>query len=1257
MNILIDMQGCQTASRYRGIGRYSRALVDAIIRNRTNHTVMLLLNGLFSDGLDELLEHYKQTIPSEHIIVFDAKGPVAELNPANSRRARVAELARERLVASIAPDVLLLTSLFEGFVDDAITSVGLLGTGPYTATILYDLIPYLNQDPHFPISFKPYYARKIESLKRADLLLSISDYAKSECAGAIPELADHIVNISSATNLGAHPARVSKKRLDVVRDKYEIARPFVMSVGNLEVRKNYEGLVRAFGLIPRSLMSTLQLVLVGGANDQRVGDLYQLARNSGLDPNQLRVLPHIPDADLVALYTSCRLFVFPSTHEGFGLPPLEAMEHGAAVIASNTTSLPEVIGLPDATFNPTSPKAISQLMVRALTEPTFNKSLIQHGLRQARKFSWDRTATVALDALQRNISTHKSQGTASQKGVFKVPMPRLAMVTPLPPEQTGIADYVAELLPSLSQRYEITIISDQSVLAPSPHIEHVAVQNVAWFDAHAHDFDRIVYQIGNSPFHAHMFDLLKRHPGVVVLHDVYLSSVFHWMEFHGNYPHAFHAALLKSGGYRALNIFANEGADKAKQDFPCNADVLCYSQSIIVHSQFSKRLIESHYGDQFLSAVRTAKLQRIVPNNVDRVMARRLLGITDDEFVVCAFGLMDHVKLNHRLLEAWAVSNLGLDKACKLVFVGGREEGAYGRAIDAQIATIDRGAQICITGFADRETYSRYLEATDAAVQLRGYSKGEVSGTILDCLSYGVPLIANAHGAVSEYPKDIFLMLDDDFPVGDLVSALERIKSDTVLRKHLATMAVSYVQAHHAPDETATVYHDAIESAVRSPEIQREREATERFWVGYDESAVGGPDTFPNNLIFSIHRARKRKLYLDISATARHDLKTGIERVARAYTQELLQRPPIGYDVEPVYLSNENGHWRIRKARRYLSSQLGFQLVPTEDELVLPERDDILFALDLFPDGVIPTAQQGLYTYWRASGAHTGFMVYDLLPIILPQFFPAWAEASHANWLSNICDNADLLVCISSAVKGDVYDWILKNRDTSDKSPTLEFCHLGADIQTSFSSAGLSAEAEATLRQLKLAPTFLMVGTIEPRKGYLQALGAFERLWQRGIAVNLVIVGFEGWKSVEPAQRRTVPEIVSTLRSLSERNHQLLWLEGISDEYLERLYQTVTCLIAASEGEGYGLPLIEAGQYLLPIIARDIPIFREVAGDAAYYFSGNNAEDIERAVTTWLDLRREGRLPDPTNLRWSTWRESAHRLKAILKRSFPSVTT
>jgi len=203
----------------------------------------------------------------------------------------------------------------------------------------------------------------------------------------------------------------------------------------------------------------------------------------------------------------------------------------------------------------------------------------------------------------------------------------------------------------------------------------------------------------------------------------------------------------------------------------------------------------------------------------------------------------------------------------------------------------------------------------------------------------------------------------------------------------------------------------------------------------------------------------------------------------------------------------------------------------------------------------------------------------------------------------------------------------------------IGWSHNGADLTVPAAPSGLYKAAQAALTALGNGPSFLMVGTIEPRKGHAQVLAAFEKLWDSGHDLRLAIVGRPGWM-VEP--------LLEKLRRHPKLGSLLFWLEDVSDADLDRIYGACSCLIAASEGEGFGLPLIEAAKQKLPILARDIPIFREIAGDHASYFNGRTPEALAEAITDWLKLRAQNRHPTSQGIPWVTWAQSADRLKAIM---------
>ncbi|HHW4681305.1 MAG TPA: glycosyltransferase family 4 protein, partial [Xylella taiwanensis] len=263
-----------------------------------------------------------------------------------------------------------------------------------------------------------------------------------------------------------------------------------------------------------------------------------------------------------------------------------------------------------------------------------------------------------------------------------------------------------------------------------------------------------------------------------------------------------------------------------------------------------------------------------------------------------------------------------------------------------------------------------------------------------------------------------------------------------------------------------------------------------------------------------------------------------------------------------------------------------------------------------------------------------------------PNWSPDHREYHHERWLRGVVGVSDALLCISRATADDVLAWI--EEQGLQMRPDVRWFHLGADIQSSLPSQGVLEHEQSVLDQLNGRVSFLMVGTLEPRKGYAQILCAFEQLWAANHDVTLVIVGKIGW---------LVDNLCKQLECHLELNRRLFWLVGASDELLERLYSVCSCLIAASEGEGFGLPLIEAAQRQLPVIARDIPVFREVAGEYAAYFSGMAPEDARDAILAWIALYREQRHPRSDVMSWLTWRESAADLAAVLFEDTKSFVT
>lgn len=833
MRIVIDMQGAQTESRFRGIGRYTLSLAQAIVRNRGEHEVILALSGLFPDTIEPIRAAFDGLLPQENIRVWHAPGPVRECEPGNEWRREVAELVREAFLASLRPDVVHVSSLFEGYVDDAVTSIGMFSPNiPMTVT-LYDLIPLLNPDTYLKPNptYARYYHRKVECLKRANQWLAISESAAGEGRDGLALPSDVVVNISTACDAVFRRLEIAEAERQALLARFGITQPFILYSGGADGRKNLKRLIHAYERLPDPLRESHQLVLAGKMPESEIAELRQTAKLAGIRDGQLLFTGYVTDEELAWLYNLCVIFVFPSCHEGFGLPALEAMSCGAAVVGANTTSMPEVIGRQDALFDPYDEEAISQKLAQVLGDVGFRAELVAHGLKQARKFSWDESARRAVAA-----------------------------------------------------------------------------------------FEKV---------------------------------------------HSFMAGNTKTG-----------------------------------------------------------EPENMLPELIHAISAVVPARISDGEMLLIA-------------------------------------------------------------------------------------------------------------------------------------------------------QVLSRNQTHSGP----------------------------------------------------------KQLFVDISELAQRDARTGVQRVTRSILKELLESPPEGYVVEPVYATPGTPGYRY--ARCYTAYFRG-EPRDLDDEPIDYHPGDIFFGLDL--QHHVVTAQKEYLASLRLDGVRVYFVVYDLLPVLLPNAFLPGSDVGHKLWLETLT-GFDGAVCISHSVADELAEWQQAHGPKRLRPFEIGWFHLGANIENSVPTSGLPDNANKVLEEFARRPTFLLVGTVEPRKGQAQALGAFELLWKHDVDANLVIVGKQGWMVEKLAERlRNHPEFVK----------RLFWLEGVSDEYLEKIYATSTCLIAASYGEGFGLPLIEAAQHKLPIIARDIPVFREVAGEYAYYFDAQSPDALAKAIKTWLALYDTEQHPKSIRMPWLTWKESAQQLVDVI---------
>ncbi len=367
------------------------------------------------------------------------------------------------------------------------------------------------------------------------------------------------------------------------------------------------------------------------------------------------------------------------------------------------------------------------------------------------------------------------------------------------------------------------------------------------------------------------------------------------------------------------------------------------------------------------------------------------------------------------------------------------------------------------------------------------------------------------------------------------------------------------------------------------------------------------------------------QLFLDISALVEDDFGTGIQRVVRNILAEFLAQPPVNCKIEPVY-ANRGAIYR------YTLSHKPIDVFP----------GDIFLGLDLVARWT--NRYWDAYDLIKAYGGKLYFVIYDLLPIQFPHFFSIKLKMVFKTWLKQIITQADGAVCISKAVADELLVWLERSPHFRKKPFNIGWFHLGAEMDTknklTLKLSHLSPSDEELLFLIKSSPSLLMVGTVEPRKDYMLALGAFSHLWKNEEEINLVIVGKLGWK---------IDQLIQVLKTHPQKNKRLFWFESASDALLLELYQCCQGLLMTSQCEGFGLPLIEAARHNLPILIRDIPVFREVAQDHARYFPFNaTALDIAEIIKVWLSDLNTAQAPLSHNMPWLSWTQSKEQLIQVI---------
>ena len=361
-------------------------------------------------------------------------------------------------------------------------------------------------------------------------------------------------------------------------------------------------------------------------------------------------------------------------------------------------------------------------------------------------------------------------------------------------------------------------------------------------------------------------------------------------------------------------------------------------------------------------------------------------------------------------------------------------------------------------------------------------------------------------------------------------------------------------------------------------------------------------------------------IFFDVSSITQYDGGTGVQRVVNKLYLNLCRISQI--KITPIrwlgeYVTSDVYHCRLNHT----------DYTNTESRICLKNNDKILLAdLSLLE---VPSCLSEI----RKSGGISYVIVYDLLPLLIRDLVPDAHKRNFKRYIDSVLKFADNVICISKTVAHDVFEYMQANNIVREKELRIHWFHLGFDISA---STGNPRPIIDEFRK-RIKTLFLLVGTISPHKNQELALRALAKVSVDAPEANigLLIIGHSGWKD---------QGFKDMLLHDGVRNH-VLWLQDATDFELEYSYKIADALLFPSQNEGFGLPLVEAAYQGLQILCSDIPIFRELAGDNAEYFTLTNEDELSKSMMQW---DKENNHPDSGNIRLYTWQECTEEILNIL---------
>lgn len=776
MNILIDGQTLETEEINRGIGVYFKNVMANMVRYTAGNVWYITISN--REAISRL-----DTWVARRLNIIEATefAPSFEYERQDSYTEKINEAIKLYSIDCLwIPNPLMVNVLFP---TSQISC-------PCYVTV-YDLIPYLMPVKEWSTRIRNEYLRRIEYLKKTHMIC-ISAATERDLKTVLG--AD--IN-TSVTLLAANRKTFYRKRCEInISDTVNI-----VFTGGFDYRKNMYNAIEAFALAKKQMKDKhLKFYIVCKYNSNEKKQFDEKLRKLDIF-DDVCLKGFITDDELAELYHTADVFFFPSLYEGFGLPLLEAMLGGAYILSADNSSLPEVCGESALYCNADNTVDMAEKLIVAvynsLKETVEEK---QHRQEYALRFSWEQTAEQTF-----NILDNMDIEDCERK--------RVAIVTPWPNQQTGIANYIYRLMPFLSKYLDIDIFVDNTLDTEQPLLPNIYGGRylIGELEGKYQEYDDIIYQFGNSTkHHSEIYRMFRKHTGIAEIHDFVLNPFFYHSYYLKSEREIYRQALIDGYGTEGEQHYNNIVSGKTESDaftYPMSCAISNKAKKTIVHNEWSYRQLASVKPTYYIPLM--AFENDILCKNERRKAESNLYSRIDyqeDEILIGCFGWVNENKRPKNVLR----SVLELKKMgypVKLVFFGQSNYRAFNDIVNNNLFC----SCVKISGFLDRAEYQIALERCDIVVNLRYPSMGESSGTLCEAFKEGKPVIVTAINQYLEFPDEVCWKLplgENEVPI--LTEMLKCLIDCPEVRAGLGRNAKVYADSVINGENIAKLYYRAL---------------------------------------------------------------------------------------------------------------------------------------------------------------------------------------------------------------------------------------------------------------------------------------------------------------------------------------------------------------------------------------------------------------------------------------------------------------